>query len=280
MLSPDLRHRTHLFAPGLNERLVKKALATDADAVVIDLEDGIDQSRLDEARGLLMRLAASAHGRTVHVRAGMDDDGYRLDDLRVALALRAEVIRLPKVEEPKAVAKVASFLDEANAPTLIHITIESSRGLMLLKELIGSTSRVTRLVFGERDFLADMGVDEPGSLTDHARAMIGVVSRAMDIGPPLDGAFVDLGDAEGLRRSCERARGFGFGGKSAIHPDQLSTIDDVFSVGAAEVEGARRIIKAFDKARSEGDASTVVDGRFIDEALARRARSVLADKEG
>ena len=280
MSLPDLRRRTHLFAPGLNQRFVEKALVSDADAVVIDLEDGIDQTRVHDARGMLEGIAEAAHARPTHVRVGMDSSGYREADLRLAVNLRAETVRLPKVEEPELVGAVASLLDREAVPTTIHLTIESARGLVSLADLIAASSRVSRIVFGERDFLADMGVNEPGPITDHARASIAVSSRAAGIGSPLDGAYVDLDDFEGLQSSCERARAFGFGGKSAIHPKQLAMIQKVFSLGDADLKRARTLVDAFDRAQSQGEASVVVDGRFIDEALAKRARSMIEEEEG
>lgn len=277
--SPDLEHRSHLFAPGSNERIVNRAVASTADVVVVDLEDGIDQTRRGEAHRILERLAPDAALRPTHVRVATRPGGYELDDVAIALRIGVEAIRLPKADDPSAVAEVAALCQSSGARPAIHVTIETALGLASLEKLVAASDLVTRVVFGERDFLADMGVDEPGVLTDTTRASIAMRSRALGIGTPLDGAFVDLDDSEGLQMSCQRARSLGFGGKSAIHPSQLATIDEAFSPSDADVERARKVVEAFDHARSHGEASVVVDGRFIDEALVRRARSILESKE-
>jgi citrate lyase subunit beta/citryl-CoA lyase len=194
--------------------------------------------------------------------------------------LGVEAVRLPKAEDPAAVSEAAAHLDDAGSRAVVHPTIESARGLALLDELLATSGRVSRVVFGERDFLADIGVDEPGPITDHARAVIAVVSRSHGIGAPIDGAFIDLDDTDGLRRSCETARSFGFGGKSALHPKQLDIINTAFSPSRDQVKQARATIGAFEEAQRRGDVTVMVDGRFVDAAVVRRARAVLEMGEG
>lgn len=280
MSSPDLSRRSHLFAPASNERIVRKALDSDSDAVVLDLEDSIRQSERGLAHDVLLAAARSIASRPTHLRIGIIDGRYAEDDVAMAARLEIEAVRLPKVEAAGAVAAVAHALQSAGSSASIHLTIESAKGLVRLKEVAAVSERISRVVFGERDFLADLGVDEPGPITDHARGEIAIVSRSEALGRPIDGAFIDLEDTEGLRRSCERARAFGFGGKSALHPKQLGVIHDVFSPSAAEVERASALVAAFDAARRRGEVMAVVDGRFVDEAVARRARSVLEQVEG
>ena len=273
MSSPDLARRSHLFAPASNEELVDKALSSDSDAVVLDLEDAVS----DRASAHRILAAASDRfaDRPTHVRVGVGPDGYRIDDLDLVAGSALEAVRLPKASDPGWVRAVSERLDAAGSGAAIHLTVESALGLTRLDDLVAASTRVSRVVFGERDFLADLGMDEPGRLTDHARAEIAVKSRAYGLGTPIDGAYIDLDDDEGLRRSCERARSFGFGGKSALHPRQLDVIHRVFSPSGADRDRAREIVDAYEEARSRGEVTAVVAGRFIDEAVARRARSVL-----
>ena len=278
MSSPDRTHRSHLFAPASNEQLVNKALASSADAVVLDLEDSIDQSDRTMAHEILNAASHLIAGRPTHMRLGMTDGAYHPEDVALAVSLGVEAIRLPKAESVDAVTSVDVVLAE-NTGVAIHLTIESATGLLRLEELAGTSERVSRIVFGERDFLADMGVNEPGLLTDHARGSIAITSRALGLAPPIDGAFIDLDDEPGLRRACERAKSLGFSGKSALHPRQLSVIHSVFSPSEEEIERATAIVNAYDAALQKGDVTTVVAGRFIDEAVARRARSVLTNPE-
>jgi citrate lyase subunit beta/citryl-CoA lyase len=258
---------------------VHKALESAADAVVLDLEDSIDQSARAIAHEILLAASDAIGRRPTHLRVGMIDGAYRPEDVELAGRLMIEAVRLPKVESAAAVTSVGSTLGSIGANTAIHLTVESAAGLAHLGPLAEASDRVSRIVFGERDFLADLGVGEPGPLTDHARASIAVTSRALRLAAPIDGAFIDLTDDEGLRNSCRRARRLGFGGKSALHPRQLETIHEVFSPNQEEIEQAIAIVEAYDAARASGEVTTVVEGRFVDEAVARRARSVIESGE-
>ncbi len=246
---------------------------------MIDLEDAIDQSRRSEAHALLRSLAGEIAGRPTHVRVAVGVDGYAIDDIELAASLGAEAIRLPKAEDPGSVAAASKVLDNSGSGAVVHLTVESARGLSSLESLVPASERVSRVVFGERDFLADVGVDEPGPITDHARASLAILSRSFDLETPLDGAYIDLEDPDGLRRSCEHARSLGFGGKSALHPKQLQIIHEVFSPSPEQLARAQEIVEAFDAARARGEVMVIVGGRFVDEAVARRARAVLEDKE-
>ena len=277
MSSVDL-HRSHLFAPGANAVILPKALASKADAVVIDLEDALPRQERSDAHALLRSLAASIGGRPTHVRVGIGQGRYQADDVEVAVGVGAEAIRLPKAEDVRAVAAVGAQLDTLDAGVVLHVTIESARGLTVLADLL-QVDRVARVVFGERDFMADMGVDEADGLVDHARAQVAIESRAAGLAQPLDGAYIGLEDPEGLRRSCERAKALGFGGKSALHPNQLDIIHDVFTPGTGLVAWAQSVHDEFAAAVRQGRASTVVDGEFVDASVARRAAAILQHRQ-
>lgn len=279
MSLPDRPCRSYLFAPASNERLVRKALQSGADAVVLDLEDSIDQKRRTAAHAILKSASTEIQARPTHIRVAIVGDRYEPADVRLAADLGVEAIRLPKVESVEAVASVDSQIGALGCPARLHLTIESAVGLAHVDGFAATSDRVTRLVFGERDFLADMGVDEPGPLTDHARAEIALKSRSLVLHPPIDGAFIDLDDQDGLESSCLRAKRLGFSGKSSLHPRQLETIHRVFSPSTDEIESATAIVQAFEDALTRGEVTAVVDGRFVDEAVARRARSVLSMKE-
>ncbi len=279
MSFPDRARRSYLFAPASHEVLVNKALSSEADVVVLDLEDAIADADRTQAHRILTTAADRFVERPTHVRVGVGDDGYRIDDLDLVARTEVEAVRLPKASDPAWVESVVRRLDTVGSRAVIHLTVESAAGLARMADLVAVSDRITRVVFGERDFLADVGVDEPGPLTDHARAEIAIMSRACALGAPIDGAYIDLEDDAGLKQSCERARRLGFGGKSALHPRQLEVIHLVFSPSVEDQDRARVIVDAFEAARRRGEVTTMVAGRFVDEAVARRARSVLGSGE-
>lgn len=266
--------RSYLFVPGTDARLVPKALRSDADVVVLDLEDAVVPGQQSNGRAVLLEHAPEIAARPTHLRVGWSGDRYAAEDVELAIAIGVTALRLPKAEGASMIEPILETLPGQSA-LHIHPTIESALGLTEVAEMAACSSAVERFVFGERDFIADLGIDEPGPLTDHARAELAIRSRAAGLLPPIDGAYIHFGDPAGLRRSAERARTLGFWGKSAIHPAQLSVIHDVFSHSREQIEWAERVTVAYEEALSRGRAVSIVDGTFVDAAVVRRAREIL-----
>lgn len=281
-------HRSYLFAPGSDPTVMRKALASAADAVVLDLEDAVAPVHKGVARVELGRLLAEldAEGLTerspvVHVRINRSGDGFADDDVAVAVHPLVEAIRLPKVEDAEAVREVAaaialreSALGMRPGTVRLYPTIESARGVMSAEAIAASDPRVARLVLGQADLVADLGGRGDDTLTTLVpRALVALASRAAGVDAPVDGATTDLTDTAVLDAALERARALGFFGKSAIHPRQLAAINDAFTPDDEELAAAERIVHAAEAA--EGGA-TSVDGELVDAAIVRRATSLLA----
>lgn len=292
MSSADpLLHRSYLFAPGSDPALMRKALAAGADAVVLDLEDGVAPERKDDARSEVAALLADAAtlptgpgAPAIHVRVDRAGDGYRTEDLAVAASAPVSAVRLPKAESATAVRAAAAMLSEFERERGLEVgaiglypTIESARGVLEAGAIAAADARIVRLVLGQADLVADLGaVGDDALATLVPRSLIVLASRATDIGAPVDGAFTDVGDEDGLMASLTRARALGMFGKSAIHPRQLAAIHQVFTPDDAALERAARIVAAFEQAERGGSGATLLDGEMIDLAIVRRARGLLA----
>lgn len=282
--------RSFLFVPGSDERKIQKALLVAADAVVLDLEDAVAEGRKESARAVVARNLARfpANGTPCVVRIGALEAQWEAD-LHAVVRPGLDAIRLPKVQDPEHVRKVASALDTLErtggveqGSVRLQCTIESAAAVLRAEQIAVAHPRVEALVFGYADFTADIGVKATveGYESLVARSWLVLCSRAAGIGGPLDGAFTDLSDTGGLRRSVEQARSLGYRGKSAIHPKQLTTINLGFSPSAAEVAEAKDQLATYEAGLSQGIAAVkTAGGQFVDEAVARRARSVIARAE-
>lgn len=282
-LAEQPTHRSYLFAPGSNERVLGKALRAGADAVVCDLEDAVavhEKGLARDTAGALVRDAAASAGCAVHVRVNPDGDGFSEADVRAVVHPGLEALRLPKCESASAVAAVDDLLRglerERGIPegsTRLYPTIESAAGALAVGEIARASARTAAVVFGPADFSADIGLvgGDQYEATLLTRSMLVLHSRAAGISPPVDGAFPDLADTDGLLRLATRVRGLGFGGKSAIHPAQLPVLHEVFTPTEDEVERARRVVASLE----QGNAVAVVDGGFVDAAVVAQARRVL-----
>jgi citrate lyase subunit beta/citryl-CoA lyase len=273
--------RSYLYAPGSDPRVMEKALAAGADAVILDLEDSVVPEDKLAARGQVAAVVARAPVPELHVRVNHGPDGPDLDDVAAVTAPGLTGIRLPKIASAQEVRAVADALDSLEdiggmAPGTVHLylSIETAAAALAAREL-ADAPRVARLVFGATDFLADIGspgtVDGPA--TALARGMLVLASRAAGIAAPVDCVHTALDDEDGLRRGALAARELGFFGKSVIHPRQISVVHEVFTPSGDEVAQARRVLA---HAEAHGAGATRLDGELIDAAVVARARRLVA----
>jgi citrate lyase subunit beta/citryl-CoA lyase len=280
--------RSHLFVPGNNDRLLGKVFAAGADAVVIDLEDAVATDAKGDARRLTAAAIAARAGHggpIVAVRINGVDSSWWRDDVAEVVGPGLDVLRVPKAESVEQLREVDVALTQAEDRCgLSHgqiglvATIESAAGVMAAAE-IARASRVEAFTFGASDFVRDIGADPASSdlATLYARQHLVLVSRAVGILPPVASVYTQVKDLEGLRRSTDEARAIGFFGRSCIHPSQVSVVNDVFTPTAEQVCAARVLLTAWAEAMASGVAAfTMPDGQFVDEAIVRRARAVVA----
>jgi citrate lyase subunit beta/citryl-CoA lyase len=290
MTSPaaGFARRSHLFAPGSNERLLAKVFDAGADAVVLDLEDAVAPDAKAAARDLVAAAVArrAGHSRpSVAVRInGVDTEWWR-DDLRAVIRPGLDMIRVPKAESAEQLHDVDAFIrvleaERQLAPGTVAIvaTIESATGVMAAAEM-ARAPRMRSFAFGATDFVRDIGADPAHEdlATLYARQHLVLVSRAAGIDPPIASVHTQVKDLDALRRTTEEGRAVGFFGRSCIHPSQLPVVHEVFTPPAAQVAAARAITEAWARALARGSAAfTMPDGQFVDVAVARRAQAVVA----
>jgi citrate lyase subunit beta/citryl-CoA lyase len=277
--------RSLLFVPGNRPERFKKARASGADAVILDLEDAVPWSQKEAARAaVLLALDEFASASPSIVIRINSDRKLRDQDVAVAVHRNVTGVLLPKCESAEDVLEVAAKIEEIEKErnlernaTQVLALIESARALMQLQAVAQASSRLSGLVLGAEDWCLDMGIDRTreGVELDFARWSIAVCARGCGL-QAIDTPFTDFRDTEGLRAECRRAKRMGFSGKLAIHPAQVDTIHDVFAPSEAEVAAAASVVVAFDAAAARGDGVVSLDGRMIDRPIADRARDVIA----
>jgi citrate lyase subunit beta/citryl-CoA lyase len=287
--------RSLMFVPGHRERMVQRALGlgdfghTGLDVALLDLEDGVPASWKDEARRLVadvlgrLRQSDARPMRYVRIRRALSDDGAADLDAIVRPGLGG--IMAPKVARADEIEWLSGELDarERDAkipPGAIRIipSIESAAGLIEAPRIARAADRVIGLAFGSEDFASDLGLPtkREREAAELLYARSATVVAAVSAGKlAFDGIWPDIEDAPGLRADSLRARRLGFTGKTLIHPDQVAVVNEVFSPSAAEVEEARRVVRAFDEALARGDGAVALDGQMLDAPVVDRARRVL-----
>lgn len=291
MLASPRATRSWLFVPGDRPERYPKALGSGAHAVIFDLEDSVAAENVESARRSLSELL-SADRQDVRVRQFVrvrESAPYAElhADLAAVVAPGLDGLVLPKVDDARVIVRVEAALDVweslrglAPGQTRIAVLVESPSALRVAAELAGASPRVAALCFGAEDYAKATGLaaDDGSEGLTHARAEVAMASHAAGV-EAVDMVSREFRDLEALERSVRRGRGLGFGGKLAIHPDQVATINAGFRANAAELERARRIIRAYDDAGLDGRGVLSVDGEMVDAPVVERARQLLAEAE-
>ncbi len=267
------RVRSWLFTPATRPERFDKAAASGADVSIIDLEDSVAPADKAEARrAALAHLARpAADGCQRALRINGLDRRFGLADLEAYLesSACADYLVLPKTESEAHLQIVDRLLAEGGKATRLVGLIESARGLAASPAIAAATPRLTALLFGAADMSADLGAETAWAPLAYARSRL-VAACALAGVLAIDAPFFDVKDNEGLRQETSLAVALGFAGKAAIHPSQIAPINAALTPHPDEVAQAHAILA--ESAKGVG----VVQGRMVDEAVARKARRILA----
>jgi citrate lyase subunit beta/citryl-CoA lyase len=255
---------TALFVPADRPERFFKAQSSGADAIIIDLEDGVAPGAKVSARSALSVPGALPTGCDVYVRVNARQTPWYRDDLAAVAQLPVAGIVLPKTESAEDIAATSKSLRVG----LIAL-IETARGLAAVREISGAEG-VTRLAFGSIDFCVDIGAANDRDALLAARSAIVLASRLGDLQPPLDGVTVAIDDMALIEADARYALRLGFGGKLCVHPRQIVPVRNGFAPSADEVSWAKRILEA------GAEGAVAVDGMMVDSPVRSRARQILA----
>jgi citrate lyase subunit beta/citryl-CoA lyase len=285
--------RSLMFVPAHRERMVQRALGlgefgpSALDVAILDLEDGVPPAAKDAARlAVADALARPPQGgplRFVRIQRALSDAGDA--DLDAVVRSGLDGIVAPKVRRAEEIVWLADELEAREvlarvAPGTFRIfaSIENAAALVDAPRIAAASDRVIGLMFGSEDFALDLGLPtkREGEAAELLYARSATVVAAASAGKlAIDGIWPDIDDAAGLRADSLRARRLGFTGKTLIHPGQIAVVNEVFSPTAAEVDEARRVVRAFDEALGRGHGAVALDGQMVDAPVVDRARRVL-----
>ena len=252
--------RAPLFVPANRPERFAKAAQSDADAVILDLEDAVAVDAKDAARSA---LAVDFTELPIIVRINSHGTPWHDEDVRAVAALPIAGIMLPKSEDAATVAAVANAVGHG-----VVALIESARGMANARQ-IAATEGVVRLAFGSVDYCADLACAHLREVLLPARSELVLASRLAGIAAPIDGVTVQLDDLAISHDDAAHARALGMTGKLCIHPKQIETIKRAFAPSEAEIQWAQRVL-------ASGDGAVSVDGAMVDEPVRIRARAMLA----
>jgi citrate lyase subunit beta / citryl-CoA lyase len=264
--------RTLLFVPGNRPERFAKALASGADAIVLDLEDSVPLVEKLLARTAIQNSwpVLIEAGLPIVIRMNPPSTMQGTEDLNWLPQISTlTAIMVPKVESIYTLNQVNSKL--SGVPILP--LIESAEGLFALNSIAGGQD-VLRLVVGHIDFMADTGLqcsDIENELTP-LRFEVAMTTRRHRLKPAIDGVTVQIDDDDRLRTDTLRSMRFGFGGKLCIHPRQVAIVHDALCPSSSELDWAQRVISADE---ASGGAAVMLDGRMVDLPVVLQAQRTL-----
>ena len=269
--------RSFLFVPATRPERFAKALASGADAVIIDLEDAVAPTNKLQALQTLVQAFGSLDGTQrsrLLVRINAVGTPWYAGDLASLQGLADQglgAVMVPKAESAATLDEVAAH---AGPSCALLPLIESVAGLDAV-DALAACPQVQRLAFGHLDFQSDAGLAcDAGELElVPVRLALVLASRRAGLAAPVDGISPGTQDSAQLTHDAVRSRRGGFGGKLCIHPAQVSVVNASFAPSAAEIDWARRVQAAFE---TVGGGVFSLDGRMVDAPVLRLAQRTLA----
>ena len=273
--------RSFIFTPGLKPEMFPKAIASGADMVCIELEDGIAIKDKDEARKNTFKALETLEvksGVELVVRVNCQRTKFGLMDLEAVVSSKTNVkaIMLPKVKTPDEITFIDDMLTDCNLNTDLHVIMETNEALESIYDIAHASKRIVALYFGGVDMAAELRVPNEYKNLIYARSRLvhAGASAGVDV---IDVPYLDLEDMDGMKKESELVRDLGFTGKGSIHPKQINMLNEIFTPSKEEIIKAKKIVDQF----NESDTGLVViDGKLIEKPVLRemQRKILIADK--
>ena len=280
----DIRpRRSALYMPGSNVRALEKAKGLAADVIIMDLEDAVAPGVKTAARDqVVAAISSGGFGRKeVVVRINGLDTPWGADDLAAAAASKASAVLIPKVSSADMIAGVSRVLDGLASPQKVWAMIETPLGVLNVREIAATagqnSSRLDCFIIGTNDLLKETRAELDGNRTAALFWLSAIMTAGKAYGlDVLDGVYNDFKDAGGLLHESRQGRQLGMDGKTIIHPDQISIVNDVFRPSADEITAAESIIAAFELPENKGRGAITMNGRMVELLHAEMAHRTVA----
>ena len=280
----DFDARSMLFIPADAERFFAKGAERGADAIILDLEDGVAPASKPRARATLPSAVKQLHagGAIVFVRVN-NEPALLADDVAAAVASGADGIVIPKVEAAAELerldadlAREEHFAGRPQQAVRVVAIIETPQGVVQAAAIARASPRLAAMCFGGEDFATAMGIDPLQEGMSWPANAVAVAAAAAGVAPlGLPGSVGDFSNPDAYRALAVHAKRIGIRGAFCIHPAQVPVLNDVFGGTDAEAAAAERLLAAFDAGIAQGKGAIALDGKMIDVPIANRARLFL-----
>jgi len=284
--------RSVLFLPGSSQKMIEKAARSEADTIIIDLEDGVSTSQKINARQqattALKSLDFGDRERTIRINPL--DTPFGRDDLSMVVQGAPDALVIPKVNSPEEVAEVDRLLTQAEKEAQLPVgkvklilLMETPAAIIRANAIAGCCPRISALIFGAADYSREIR----GKITPQRLELLYPLNQLLLAArmagiDAIDSPHFAIDDIDGLIQQAQMAAAMGYDGKGVIHPKQIEPVNRVFTPSLEEIAQAKKILEAFEKAEREGVGVIALEGQMIENvhvAIARRTLRI-AQKAG
>lgn len=293
MINHNTLRRSQLGIPANESQLVTEALESEADRIFFDLEDSLAPGEKEAARS---DLIASVHdhdwgskGLAYRIN-GTNTRWWHTDIIAVVEAVGSAIdtIIVPKTQAPCEIQTVATLLKTVEmkagpdvGPIGISAQIETAAGMNAVTEIAHATDRLEALIFGPADYAASVGAshgiaDYPGHYWHYPLSRVSQAAASAGL-LAIGGPDTDPDDSQGFQQACQSEAALGYDGKVIVHPDQVETVNRLFSPTEAEAKRARRIVDRYEA--TESNEVAAIDGKIIDQEMYRLAKRIRSKAE-
>ncbi len=266
--------RSVLYVPASNARALSKITSLDADCYIIDLEDAVAPGAKDDARESACAFLNTEQGAKDNIIIRINDLGsdWGREDLKALVASGVKTILIPKVGRADDIVRCVEY-----APDIcIWVMIETPMGVLNAYDIANASDQVECLVMGTSDLVKDLRAEHvPGRLPvlySLSHSLLAARAAGVDI---IDSVHLDLHDNEGFAVTCQQGKEMGFDGRSVIHPKQIDVANNIYSPSTEQIELARRMINAHEKALEKGEGVVVLDGKLVENLHVEAAKRIL-----
>ncbi len=282
----DFLLRSLMFVPAHNERLMQSAARSEADVLLLDLEDSVQPSENKEvAREKIKEWVTGNKFRNhkIFPRVNDRESGQLLKDIYQLTIPGIDGFMYPKTTKGEDIYFIDKLLEtieyEKGFPIgtfLLIPLIETAAAVLNAQDICKASQRVIAIAFGCEDFIADLeGLhDAEHESLFTPRAIIAMAARANGI-VPIDTVHVNVNDLKDLETNLIVAKKLGFEGMLVLNPKELPLVHQYFSPGEKEINDARQMIQLFEESKKEGKGVALKEGKFIGPPMVIMAKKIL-----
>jgi citrate lyase beta subunit len=277
--------RAILYMPGDDMHKIRKATTLGVDSICMDMEDGVALNRKAQARSTISSALKNldfGHSERL-VRINAVGTGLEAEDLASVLTDKPDGIVIPKVQDADQIRwvsrKIGKIENESGwnpGSIVLLVVVETARGVINLKEIAGSDSRLQALIFGAEDFSSDIGATRTiaGSEVFYARSTLVAHAGAFGL-QAIDMIYINFHDTEGLKNEALKGAVMGFSGKQIIHPAQVTPTQESFTPSEEEIQKASQLLDSFYLHQEAGRGVFALNGKLIEAPMIKSAERIL-----